>query len=216
MRPEQRVLRAATAAVCGVALALSGCGGDEGMSGSADSSTSPTVDLDQVQVLIAAHDLAAGTAFDRALENGDIMLAAVPASEVQEGASDDPDAFRGAVVVEPIGQGEQITPEGVNDDPAVATLPIPPGRIAITIEVARPLGAVMPGALVRLRIVKPGSTRDVLPRDILVLAAGETRLAQGTVGLLTVAVSRKEAEKLRFADKLAEVTSGALTAEVAG
>lgn len=198
---------------------------------------------DTVEVLVAAKKVNPGEDFDSALENGKFELADVTKGQVLEGASDETDGFEGSVALTTLYPGEQLIPTkfgGVFDVEAQSTLPIPEGKLAISILVkddGRVGKFLAPGAEVAIiftdidRTTQEPILTKVLLKRVIVLAAGSTTSLGGGGNsdasaddsaeaqneeqiqqLLTIAVSQRDAERVRFAEKDGELTAALLNA----
>lgn len=173
---------------------------------------------DTVEVLTASQKILPGEAIDDALEAGKVQLANVPKSQLLEGASESSEPLRGQVALTTLYPGEQLIPlkfGGVDEVEAAATLPIPEGKLAISVEVedaARVGDFIRPGAEITIFLTQEGSNSRVLLERVTVLAVGRTtsvptdgteeEAAGGETSLLTLAVRQKEAEKVRLAETL--------------
>lgn len=193
--------------------------------------------FDTVEVLVAIKKIDPGESFDEALESGKFELSDVAQSQVLDGADDESDPFAGTVALTTIYPQEQLIPDkfgGAEEVEAGVTLPIPEGKIAISIAVedAGRVGYfVRPGAEVAVistiidrTTQSPIVTRTLLDR-VTVLAAGDTSsIADGGSGdeedasddgiqqLLTIAVTQRQAEQVRFAEKSGELSAALLNA----
>lgn len=189
--------------------------------------------FDTVKVLVANKKINPGQSFDDALEDGKFQLADVARSQVLDGADDESDQFEGTVALTTIYPNEQLVPAkfgGADEIEAATTLPIPEGKVAISIlvEDAGRVGYfVRPGAevavittLIDRTTQSPIVTRTLLDR-VTVLAAGETSsIADTSSGeedtnveiqqLLTIAVTQRQAEQVRFAEKSGELSAALL------
>lgn len=176
-----------------------------------------------------------GESIDSALQDGKVVKAPVTENQLLEGASDESDPFQGSVALTTMYAGEQLIPAkfgGTEDIEAAATLPLPKGKVAISIEVTddgRVGKFLSPGAEVAVIFTdmagsEPVATSTLLER-VTVLAAGTTTTldgdaaaegsadgdSEGTIQqLLTIAVTQREAEKVRFAEKDGELTAALL------
>ncbi|WP_183095505.1 Flp pilus assembly protein CpaB [Nocardioides stalactiti] len=190
--------------------------------------------FDTVEVLIAKKKIDPGESFDAALEKGKFELTDVAQAQVLEGASDGTDALEGTVALTTIYPQEQLIPAkfgGQDEVQADVTLPIPEGKIAISIGVedaARVGYFIRPGAeiavmatLIDRTTQAPIVTRTLLAR-VTVLAAGDTSaIAEGSTDeedgnddgikqLVTIAVTQRQAEQVRFAEKAGELSAALL------
>lgn len=181
---------------------------------------------DTVEVLTASQEILPGESLDDALENGKVQLTHVAKAQLLDGASDDSDPLRDKVALTTIYAGEQLIPVkfgALEDVEAAAVLPIPEGKLAISIEVeddARVGEFIRAGAQVTIILTRPTDSRVLLER-VTVLADGlETSLKNDDATsedtdddirrLITVAVSQREAEKVRFAENAGDLSIGLL------
>ena len=187
---------------------------------------------DTVEVLTASQEIAPGESLDDALENGKVQLTHIARAQLLEGASEDSDPLRDKVALTTIYAGEQLIPAkfgAVEDVKAAAVLPIPEGKLAISIEVeddARVGEFIRAGAQVAIILTRPkGSSSPIDSRVLLervtVLADGVKTSLKGEDAstenaddeirrLITVAVSQRDAEKVRFAEKAGDLSIGLL------
>jgi pilus assembly protein CpaB len=198
--------------------------------------------FDTVEVLIANQQVDPGETFDDALESGKIEKAAIARGQLLEGAGDSTEPFDGKLALTTIYPNEQLVPVkfgGAADVEAAATLPIPEGKIAISILVnddGRVGKFLSPGAEVAVIFTdidkptqEPLLTQTLLPR-VTVLAAGTTTALQeddenvdgssedapgaddeqAIQQLLTIAVTQRQAQQVRFAEKDGELTAALL------
>lgn len=181
---------------------------------------------DTVEVLTASQEIIPGESLDDALENGKVQLTHVARAQLLEGASDDSEPLRGKVALTTVYAGEQLIPAkfgAVEDVKAAAVLPIPEGKLAISIAVeddARVGEFIRAGAQVAIILTRTTDSRVLLER-VTVLADGlETSLKKDDATpedtdddirrLITVAVSQREAEKVRFAEQAGTLSIGLL------
>ncbi|UMG92061.1 Flp pilus assembly protein CpaB [Nocardioides sp. TF02-7] len=193
--------------------------------------------FDTREVLVATQTIEPGESFEDALASGKVDKAAVAEGQLLDGAGDQTDPFDGKLALTTIYPNEQLVPlkfGGAFDVEAAATLPIPEGKIAISILVnddGRVGKFLSPGAEVAVIFTdidrstgEPVLTQTLLPR-VTVLAAGSTTALQGDDGssedaaagderqiqqLLTIAVSQRQAQQVRFAEKDGELTAALL------
>lgn len=189
---------------------------------------------DSVEVLTASQEIAPGESLADALENGKVQLTHIAKAQLLEGASDDSDPLRDKVALTTIYPGEQLIPikfGAVEDVKAASVLPIPAGKLAISIEVeddARVGEFIRAGAEVAIILTRPKG--EAAPIDSRVLLDRVTVLADGVKSLtdkkdtdrdaespdddirrlITVAVTQREAEKVRFAEKAGDLSIGLL------
>lgn len=197
--------------------------------------------FDTREVLVATKTIDPGESFEDALAGGKIEKVAVTQGQLLDGAGDQTDPFDGKLALTTIYPNEQLVPlkfGGAFDVEAAATLPIPEGKIAISILVnddGRVGKFLSPGAEVAVIFTdidrstgEPVLTQTLLPR-VTVLAAGSTTALQedGNVDgaaedapagderqiqqLLTIAVTQRQAQQVRFAEKDGELTAALLS-----
>ena len=175
-----------------------------------------------VEVLVASKKINPGESVDDALANGKISLVKVAQKQVLADAGDDSAPFQGKVALTTIYPNEQLIPSkfgAVEDVEAVSTLPIPEGKLAISIAVeedARVGSFIQPGAEVALFLTQEGAYSRLLLERVTVIAFGEATIdpqegasaeeGEETDTLLTVALSQKEAEKVRFAQTVGQLS----------
>jgi pilus assembly protein CpaB len=197
--------------------------------------------FDTLEVLVVKKKIDPGESFDEALESGKFQLTDVTKNQVLDGASDESDDYEGSVALTSLYPGEQLVPEkfgGAFDVEAQTTLPIPEGKVAISILVnddGRVGKFLAPGAEVAIIFTdidrttqEPILTKTLLKR-VMLLAAGSTSSLTGSGSedvsaedapeaqndaeiqqLLTIAVSQRDAERVRFAEKDGELTAALL------
>lgn len=192
---------------------------------------------DAVEVLTASQEIEPGESLDDALKNGKVQLTHIAKAQLLEGASENSKPLRDKVALTTIYPGEQLVPVkfgALEDVEAAATLPIPAGKLAISILVkddGRVGGFTRAGAEISVISTllddagHPVLTRVLLDR-VTVLADGsqtvkkeedETADTSGSSDskssndselqrLVTVAVTQKQAEQVRFAEKSGELS----------
>lgn len=183
---------------------------------------------DTVEVLTASQQIEPGESLDEALENGKVQLTNVARAQLLEGADDDSKPLRDKVALTTIYPGEQLVPVkfgALEDVEAAATLPIPEGKLAISILVkddGRVGRFIRAGAEIAVfsTIIdaqnQPRETRVLLER-VTVLGDGaktveatdengEVETGQEIQRLVTVALTQRQAEKVRFAEKAGELS----------
>ena len=195
--------------------------------------------FDTVEVLVANKKINPGESFDEALESGKFELSDVAEGQVLDGAGDESDGFEGSVALTTVYPGEQLIPDkfgGAFDVEAETTLPIPDGKLAISILVkddGRVGKFLAPGAEVAIiwtdidRATQEPLLTTVLLDRVTLLAAGTTTSLSGDEAasaddaanaqseeeiqqLLTIAVSQRDAQRVRFAEKAGELTAALL------
>ena len=198
--------------------------------------------FDTVEVLVANKKINPGESFDEALESGKFELADVAQGQVLDGAGRRVRPVRGLGRADRRLSGRTADPGEVRRPSSRSrpqtTLPIPEGKIAISIAVkddGRVGYFVRAGRrgrrhlhLIDRRAWSPTITRVLLER-VTVLAAGSTTSLNGSGNenasaedargraerggikqLLTIAVTQRRAEQVRFAEKAGELTAALL------
>jgi len=96
--------------------------------------------FDNVSVLKATQDIAAGETYDSALAAGKIASADVPKSQLNEGYQTSTTTLKGKIAAVPIFAGQQIITSqfGTTVQSASSALAIPPGKIAISVNLTDP------------------------------------------------------------------------------
>lgn len=220
------ILGAALVAVLGVALVLVYAhGADE----------RAEARFGGVEVLVAAERLAPGETVDAAEAAGKIRTATVARGAVLDGAVSTVGDLGGQVVLVPVYPGEQlIAPKFGSAGDAQATLPIPPGQMAVSVnltDAARVSGFLQPGSEVAVFLngtaqdTQQPFTRLLLPR-VTVLGVGSTApvsRAEGEDGeaapeelaptLLTIAVGQRDAQKVLYASSTGELAFALLNGD---
>jgi pilus assembly protein CpaB len=124
--------------------------------------------FDNVSVLKATQDIAAGESYDSAIAAGKITTAQVPRNQLNVGYQQNGDALKGKLAVVPIFTGQQIIQSQFGDtvQNATSSLPIPPGMMAIAVNLTDPdrvAGNIQNGSQVAIFVTgtltaKTGST----------------------------------------------------------
>ena len=93
-----------------------------------------------VSVLKATQNIDPGTTYDQALSAGQIVVSSVPQNQLNTDAVSSTDALKGKIVSVPIFSGQQIVSGqfGNTVQAATSALPIPPGMIAISVNLTDP------------------------------------------------------------------------------
>ena len=193
-----------------------------------------------VDVLVARQQLAAGETVAAAQAAGKITTESVARADVLDGAQTDVAGLDGQVALVPVYPGEQLIASkfGSAAD-AAATLPIPAGKMAVSVnltDAARVSGFLEPGSEVAVFLngTDPGTgqtfTRLLLPR-VTVLGVGSTAPVITTTAdtttdpkgaasteelprtLLTVAVDQKDAQKVLYASSNGELAFALLNGD---
>ena len=173
-------------------------------------------------VIVSEQDIAAGTALDDLIAQGAFAQRAVPNNTVVKGAVTELSDLKGATTASPILAGEQISTsrlQGSNDLPG-GTLGIPTGYQAVSVQLDGPR---IPGAaLTQGDHVQIYATFDNLPakgstgaatvtlvEDAQVLkSTGATETGETTAGMITLALTQKEAQEFVFAQEQGSVWLG--------
>lgn len=195
-------------------------------------------DQEPVEVLVAKTLIKAGTLGSEAERTGAFKLQKVPRSATIVGVLSDPRPIASLVAVSDIFPGEQIITAKFAVSGTTSILPIPPGKVAMSIKMGDPervAGFVQPGSDIVVFITLPAPpgtspnlalggnvTRVLLPR-MSVLAIGPTTLRAAPSGegnkeslpsaILTLAADQAQAEKLIQAQKIGTLYFGLLTAD---
>jgi pilus assembly protein CpaB len=132
--------------------------------------------FDNVGVLKATSDIAAGDTFDAALAAGRITLQDVPKNQVEVGAQTTTTALKGKIVSVPIFTGQQVIASQFGNTVAAtaSSLAIPKGMIAISVNLTDPdrvAGNIQPGSTVAIFVTDGGGPEHPLS------AAGGTSTA---------------------------------------
>lgn len=219
------ILGAALVAVLGVALVLVYArGADE----------RAEARFGGVKVWVAAERLAPGETVTAAEAAGKLTTATVARDDLLDGAVRDVDELEGQVALVPVYPGEQlIAPKFGEVGDAQATLPIPPGKMAVSVnltDAARVSGFLQPGSEVAVFLngiaadTDQPFTRLLLPR-VTVLGVGSTApVAKDTDDeeaapeeiaptLLTIAVAQRDAQKVLYAASTGELAFALLNGD---
>ncbi|WP_110181638.1 Flp pilus assembly protein CpaB [Nocardioides solisilvae] len=189
-------------------------------------------EYDTVEVLTAVSPIVTGETIADAAANGKIQRQSLPRNSVLPTAVTTVDTLEGLAANTNIYPGEQILPEKFGGVGESSALPIPNGKLAVSVQLtdtARVAGFVSAGSDVAIWL--NGSTPDggaftrLLLPDVKVLAAGSTTLVTSTSTdptgaetteqlprtLLTLAVDQQQAEKIMFAAANGELSFGLRT-----
>lgn len=189
-----------------------------------------------VDVLVATKQIAPGETIQAAKAAGKVGTATVARDDVLDGAGPTTAGLKGGVALVPIYPGEQlIAAKFGSAAEAAATLPIPPGKMAVSVnltDAARVSGFLEPGSEVSVFLngTDPQGgqafTRLLLPR-VTVLGVGSTAPVTTTTTddsgdptteelprtLLTIAVDQKEAQKILYASSNGELAFALLNGD---
>lgn len=173
-----------------------------------------------VEVLVAKTLIKAGTTGSEAERQGAFRLQRIPLAATIAGHLRDTRSITGLVAVGDIHPGEQIIPAKFAQAGSTSGLPIPVGKMAMSVQLGDPervAGFVKPGSEVAIFVTMtlpatpgqpavPGATTRVLIPRVEVIAVGPTTLRPATKGqgntestptaILTLAVDQGQAEKL--------------------
>lgn len=194
--------------------------------------------FDGVEVMVATQRLAPGETVAAARAAGKIDTARVARGALLDGAVRSLDELKGDVVLVPVYPGEQlIQPKFGAAGDAQATLPIPPGQMAVSVnltDAARVSGFLVPGS--EVAVFLNGTTEDtaqpftrlLLPR-VTILGVGSSAPAvddpendadgEGAASeevaptLLTIAVGQRDAQKVLYAAATGELAFALLNGE---
>ncbi len=193
--------------------------------------------FDTVEVLRAVGTIEQGESIDDAAQSGKLALQPVARDSVLSSAQTDTEELKGLVATTTIYPGEQIVSDKFGQAPealaAKSALDVPESDIAISVNLTDPgrvAGFLNPGSEVTVIFVgKPENggaafSRMILPR-VTVLGVGSTTTTTKTTTtaegeettaeipqtLITLSVSKEEAEKVTFAAANGEVALGLRT-----
>lgn len=192
--------------------------------------------FESVEVLVATQPIAAGETVETAQAAGKIGTGSVALRDRLDGALDSLDGHTGQVALVAIQPGEQLlTAKLGSGSDAAAPLPIPPGAMAVSVnltDAARVSGFLRPGAEVAVFLngidQQNGQafTRLLLSR-VTVLGVGSAAPVATTTTddtgaqtveqlprtLLTIAVDQKQAQKVLFASSNGELAFALLNGD---
>jgi pilus assembly protein CpaB len=192
-------------------------------------------DQEPVQVLVATAPIAAGTTAAEAQGAGALQKRTMSRASVADGALSDITPVADKVALAPIFVGEQILENKFGEPGSTSSLPIPAGKLAVSVQLADPArvaGFVAPGSEVAVFLTIEGRraageevTRVLLPR-VQVIATGastvvstttttegETQTEELPKALLTLAVTQEEAQKVVYGSQHGQMYFGLLTDE---
>ena len=187
-----------------------------------------TADNKPVDVLVASSQIASGTSGSAAQSAGAFKTQSVPKSAVAPGALTSSDSIKSELALSTIFPGQQIIAAQWGSTPeSTSSLPIPKGKIAVSIQLgdpARVAGFVQPGSNVAVFSTLAAATQLLVP-SVEVIATGPTTLVSATStdtsgntnteqlpkALMTLAVSQADAQKIIFASQQGELYFGLLT-----
>lgn len=187
-----------------------------------------------VQVLKATAPIAAGESIDAAAAAGKLAIGPVVRTDLLANVQTSTENIKGEVALAPIFPGEQITSDKFGTKPAtdVSSLQIPKGDIAASINLGDPdrvAGFVEPGSQVAIfytgTVSGGASGTQLLLGGVSVLGVGSTTVTTTTTTttdgqqtteslprtLLTLALTKSEAQKIIYASKNGALTFGLMT-----
>jgi len=175
---------------------------------------------DLVETLVATAPIEAGTTAEGAQDAGSLELRPFLRKSLADlPALSDISGIAEKVAVAPIAAGEPILESQFGDSGASSSLPIPEGKLAVSVQLldpARVAGFVGPGSQVAVFLTtsdtsRTGETTRLLLPNVAVIAAGTTTVvaadataSEGTPteeipkALLTLAVDQREAQKVIY------------------
>jgi pilus assembly protein CpaB len=169
----------------------------------------------RVTVLVATAEIAAGTTGSAAANAGAFEQKEIAAEAAAPTALGDPAAIQDLVALANIYPGQQIISQQWGTEGQLTRLPLPEGKIALSLQLGDPervAGFVSPGSTVAIFATGGPRIRTLL-KDITVIGVGATGLnaaptqdgeQQTSSAILTLAVTQAEAEKIIYAQGLAE------------
>lgn len=186
------------------------------------------------QVLVATARIDQGESISAAAAAGKLALKPVAADQLLPGAATTTDGISDLEALTTLYPGEQVVPEKLGKDAAAATtLPIPAGKMAISINLsdpARVAGFLNPGAevaviysgkspttgqpftrtlLTRVTVLGVGSST---PQPVAAPAQDAAQPAETVARtLLTLALSQTDAQRILYAQGAGELTFALLT-----
>jgi pilus assembly protein CpaB len=187
--------------------------------------------FETVEVLRAVAPIEQGESIDDAAKNGKLALQPVAKNDLLPNSQASTEALSGQVATTTIYPGEQIVSDKFGQAAkalaAKSDLAVPKGDIAISVSLTDPgrvAGFINPGSEVAIIYVEAGLSRVLLPQ-VTVLGVGSTTTTTQTTTtaegeqttaeipqtLLTLAVSKEDAEKVTYAVANGEIVLGLRT-----
>ncbi len=192
-----------------------------------------------VKVLFAKSDIAVGTTGSAAAQSGALEQREVAKNSVAQGALSDITPVENQVALAPIFAGEQILQQQFGAPGSQATLPIPAGKVAVSVQLGDPervAGFVTSGSHVAVFATvasaagtagAQGNLTQVLLPDVLVVGVGSSTLVTTTTtsssgqqnteqisrAILTLALNQTEATKIIYATQQGQLYFALLTAD---
>ena len=198
---------------------------------------------EMVEVLAASATIEMGEKVSSAMEAGKLEKRSVRKADVVEGALTNTSSISNDVALSTVYPGEQLVASRFGSPSETGSLSIPDDKLAVSVELTdsqRVAGFVQPGSEVAIFIsgeptitspdgssrALPSQTRLLLPK-VEVIGVGTTAISSKTTKtdggdqvveqvpstILTVAVSQKDAEKLIFASRTADISFALLSSE---
>ena len=173
-----------------------------------DAATSP----EMVNVIVAKQDIAGGTQLTPLLSQGAFTTQAIPEDALVQGAVTQLSQLDGQQSATSILAGEQISPGRLRGDQELGggLLEIPEGHEAVTISLDASRsggGFVRSGDHVTIyaTLASPDDRTVVLVPQVQILRAGPAGATGGDGGLVTLALTPEDAQKVVFAVERASV-----------
>ena len=189
-------------------------------------------DQNPVEILVATAPIDIGTTARDAQSAGALEKRTISRASAADGALSDITPIADQVALGPIFVGEQIIEAKFGEPGSSSSLPIPEGKLAVSVQLADPArvaGFVAPGSDVAIFLTIEGGsageeiTRVLLPK-VQVIATGastvvstttttegETQTEELPKALLTLAVSQSEAQKVVYGSQHGQMYFGLLT-----
>jgi pilus assembly protein CpaB len=193
-----------------------------------------------VKVLFAKSEIAVGTTGTAAAQSGALEQREVTKNSVAEGALSDISPVANQVTLAPIFPGEQILQQQFGAPGSQSALPIPAGKVAVSVQLGDPervAGFVTSGSHVAVfatvataagtTAAGQGNLTQVLLPDVLVVGVGSSTLVTTTTttasgqqnseqisrAILTLALDQTEATKIIYATQQGQLYFALLTAD---
>jgi pilus assembly protein CpaB len=192
-------------------------------------------DQKPVKVLVASELIQAGTTAEQAERNGSFELKTLARDAVVNGAISDLTSVQGKQAVGDIFPGEQILPGKFGEVGSTGALPIPAGKLAMSVQLGDPqrvAGFISPGSEVAVFVtLKPEGVTgaqalqftQLLFARVPVLAVGPTTLRPAADGrnntealptaILTLGLDQAQAQRLAYATQSGTLYVGLLSKE---
>lgn len=149
-----------------------------------------------VEVLFAKTQIPAGTTGDAAATNGALELRQVARNSVAAGALSDIAPVATKVALSPIFVGQQILLQQFGDPGAVTALPIPAGKMAVSVELSDPervAGFVTSGSEVAVFLTIENRTANAATATLTqVLLPRATVIGVGSTSLVTTTTTNSD------------------------